>query len=125
MQRKQIGFSFQRVSGWCELIRNTMMFRLEAVGDEPDGSGKFTEGDVPADMASAVSAAREALVEAAGSEAPLVVLGSPEDLDPARALARELRNAPCLAWQPGDAAFFRRLVQWRLRRALQERQATP
>lgn len=30
-----------------------------------DGSGKFTEGDVPADMASAVSAAREALVEAA------------------------------------------------------------
>lgn len=67
----------------------------------------------------------KALVEAAGSEAPLVVLGSPEDLDPARALARELRNAPCLAWQPGDAAFFRRLVQWRLRRALQERQATP
>ena len=32
---------------------------------EKDGSGKFAEGDVPADMASAVSAAREALVEAA------------------------------------------------------------
>jgi len=31
----------------------------------PDGSGKFTEGDVPADMADAVSAAKEALVEAA------------------------------------------------------------
>ena len=31
----------------------------------PDGSGKFTEGAVPADMADAVSAAREALVEAA------------------------------------------------------------
>jgi elongation factor G len=31
----------------------------------PDGSGKFTEGDVPADMADAAAAAREALVEAA------------------------------------------------------------
>ena len=30
-----------------------------------DGSGKFTEGDVPPDMAEAVSAAKEALVEAA------------------------------------------------------------
>ena len=30
-----------------------------------DGSGKFTEGDIPADMASAASSAREALVEAA------------------------------------------------------------
>ena len=31
----------------------------------PDGSGKFTEGDVPADMTDAVSAAREAFTEAA------------------------------------------------------------
>ncbi|GHS96019.1 elongation factor G [Synergistales bacterium] len=31
----------------------------------PDGSGKFTEGDVPADMADAAQSAREALVEAA------------------------------------------------------------
>ena len=31
----------------------------------PDGSGKFTEGDVPVDMADAVSAAKEALTEAA------------------------------------------------------------
>ncbi len=31
----------------------------------PDGSGKFTEGDIPADLADAASAAREALIEAA------------------------------------------------------------
>ncbi|MDR1875892.1 MAG: GTP-binding protein [Synergistaceae bacterium] len=31
----------------------------------PDGSGKFTEGDIPADLADAAAAAREALVEAA------------------------------------------------------------
>ena len=30
-----------------------------------DGSGKFTEGDVPADMADAAASAKEALVEAA------------------------------------------------------------
>ena len=42
MQRKQIGFSFQRVSGWCELIRDAVLFRLEAAGDEPDGSARYS-----------------------------------------------------------------------------------
>ncbi|MBQ3345829.1 MAG: elongation factor G, partial [Synergistaceae bacterium] len=32
---------------------------------KPDGSGKFTEGDIPADMADDAASAREALVEAA------------------------------------------------------------
>ena len=51
--------SAERFKGIVDVLRG------KAYTYAVDGSGKFTEGDVPADMASAAASAREALVEAA------------------------------------------------------------
>ncbi|HNX93933.1 MAG TPA: PilZ domain-containing protein [Holophaga sp.] len=51
------------------------------------------------------------LLEKAPFGAPILVLGDGQGMEAARQLATELKAATCLAWNPQQEVFFRRLVR--------------
>lgn len=53
----------------------------------------------------------KSLLEKAPFGAPILVLGDAQNMEPARQLATELKAATCLAWNPQQDVFFRRLVR--------------